>query len=379
MTNRPLHVLVATPAGGTGQGGIDRIMAALQVELSRHGDADIRVRFAATRGSSIWGLAGIHLLHFCGLMAVARLHGCVDLVHINLASNGSTYRKLIVAGWARALGIPYVIHLHGAEYRSFWSPDDTWLSRRIHAMFRQASRIVVLGSPWQDFVAGRVPGARDRIVVVPNAVAQPRLPHVGGETGVHILFLGRIEKRKGVPYLIRALASMREVEGWRATIAGDGEVEALRGQIADLGLSARVTVPGWLGPDETARLLATGDILTLPSLSENLPMSIIEAMASGLAVIATPVGAVEDIVTDGETGLLIPPADDVALARALTRLVRDRDFRLRLGAAAQTFQRDHLAIGSYAEGIRAVWKSAAAAKAGETAPVFAAYPPDAKG
>jgi glycosyltransferase involved in cell wall biosynthesis len=377
VIHRPLQVLVATPAGGTGQGGIDRMMASLKAELAQR--PDIRARFAATRGNGVWGLVGIHLLRFCASMAVARIRGRIDLVHINLASNGSTYRKLIVAGWARMLGIPYVIHLHGAEYRSFWSASDTWLNHRIHGLFERASRIVVLGSPWKAFVAGRVPDARGRIIIVPNAVAQPRLAHTGGGHSVHILFLGRIEERKGVPHLVRALSRMREMEGWHATIAGDGAVENLREQISDLGLSARVAVPGWLGPDETAQLMAAGDILTLPSLSENLPMSIIEAMASGLAVVATPVGAVEDIVTDGETGLLVPPANDGALSEALAKLVQDKDLRQRLGAAAQRFQMAHLAIGPYADTISAIWKEAAAAKSSRPAFALAAHPRKAKG
>src|SRR5690606_31708938 len=125
------------------------------------------------------------------------------------------------------------------------------------------------------------------------------------------------------------------------------------------GLTERVAAPGWLGPEDTARLLAEGDILTLPSHAENLPMSIIEAMASGLGVIATPVGAVEDIVRDGETGLLVAPGDDAALADALTRLVSDGELRTRLGDAARRFQREHLSIGPFADRICSVWRDAA--------------------
>jgi glycosyltransferase involved in cell wall biosynthesis len=168
-----------------------------------------------------------------------------------------------------------------------------------------------------------------------------------------------------VPHLVKALERMKGVPGWRATLAGDGGVDALKSEIVALGLADRVTVPGWLGPEDTAALLATGDILTLPSHAENLPMSIIEAMASGLAVVATPVGAVEDIVKDGKTGLLVPPGDDSALADALTRLVQDGELRHRLAAAAQAFQRQHLDIGPYADRICAVWRDAAAAHGGE--------------
>src|SRR5262245_13551010 len=90
-TDQPLNVLVATPAGGTGQGGIDRIMAALKAELERRPNGVI-ARFAPTRGKGTLALSMFHLLNFCARIAVARLQGRLDLVHINLSSRGSTYR-----------------------------------------------------------------------------------------------------------------------------------------------------------------------------------------------------------------------------------------------------------------------------------------------
>ncbi|GAB1584588.1 glycosyltransferase family 4 protein [Phyllobacterium phragmitis] len=358
-TGKPLNVLVATPAGGTGQGGIDRIMAALKTELEEH-PRNIAARFLPTRGKGPVALSWLPLLLFCSRMAGAWMRKEADLVHINLASYGSTYRKIAIAAVARSLGIPYVVHLHGAEFRSFWDGSGVLVSRSIHTLFSKASRIIVLGTPWQAFIAEKVPSAQARITIVPNAVEEPRIAHAGGGESVHILFLGRIEERKGIPELVKALARMKDVPGWRATLAGDGAVEALRAEIKALGLADRVTVPGWLGPDDTARLLATGDILTLPSHAENLPISVIEAMAAGLGIVTTPVGAIEDIVKDGETGLLVPPGDEQALAGALIRLVEKETLRHRLGAAAQAFQRRHLNIGPYADRICAVWRDAAA-------------------
>ncbi|MDP9835402.1 glycosyltransferase involved in cell wall biosynthesis [Neorhizobium huautlense] len=365
VADRPLNILVATPAGGLGQGGIDRIMAALKGVLERQGGQDMRVRFLATRGRGSIVFAWMHLLRFCLAIFFGRMRGELDLVHVNLASRGSTYRKLVIAACARLVGVPYLLHLHGAEYRSFWSTRDSILNRAIRNMFSKAAGIIVLGSPWKAFVAERVPEAASRVVIVANAVEPPRLPHVGGGEKVHILFLGRIEDRKGVPQLVKALTAMRGKDGWRATIAGDGAVTELRREIDDLGLADRVDVPGWLGPDDVARLLSISDILTLPSFAENLPMSVIEAMAYGLAVVVTPVGAVEDIIRHEETGLLVPPGDDRALSAALLRMVEDADLRQRLGVAGRVFQQKHLTIEPYAEQIRLVWKEAAH-RGGET-------------
>lgn len=359
MQNKKVHVLIATPEGVLGQGGIDRIMAALRRELERQERVDIDARFLPSRGSGPVALSFFYMCGFCLRMMIARLGGHADVVHINVSDFGSTYRKLVIAKCAWLLGIPYVLHLHGAQYPTFWSESRSFKNRCIRQMFENASRVVVLGRVWRDFIAQRAPGAAPNIVIVPNAAAIPTLPHVGGGDTVHILFLGRIGDRKGVPQLFEALHRMKSVKGWRATIAGDGEVEAARARSAELGLSDSIVLPGWAGPDQVASLIASADILVLPSFAENLPVSVIEGMAAGLAIVTTPVGAVEDIVTDEQSGLLVQPGDVDALATALTRLVEDKALRERLGKAAMAVHRERLELTSFAGTICDIWKTAA--------------------
>jgi glycosyltransferase involved in cell wall biosynthesis len=357
-----LNVLVATPVAATGQGGIDRVMAALKGEFERDPRGTF-AHFGATRGAGSVALSPLHLMRFLGRMVTMRAQGKLDLVHINLASNGSTHRKMIVAALARALGVPYVLHLHGGDYPNFWKDDGSALSRRIRRMFAGAARIVVLGETWREFVVSRAPEVADRVVIVPNAAAQPSLPHVGGGETAHILFLGRINDMKGAPQLGEALSRMRDLPNWRATLAGDGHVEAARTRTAEYGLADRVDLPGWVGPDRVAELIASADILVLPSFIENLPLSIIEAMASGVAVVATPVGAVPDIVRDEETGLLVPVGDVDALEAALTRLVKDPALRHRLGSAGLALHREKLDLAPFADTVQRVWAEAASRRA----------------
>ncbi len=356
---RTLNVLMATPVAATGQGGIDRVMAALKGELERD-PRGTAASFGATRGAGSVALSPLYLARFLVRMVAMRARGTLDLVHINLASNGSTHRKMMVAGLAQLLGVPYVLHLHGGDYPNFWKDDGSRLSRSIRRLFAGAARIVVLGETWRKFVISRAPEVTDRVVIVPNAAARPSLPHMGGGEQVHILFLGRINDMKGAPQLGEALHRMRDLRGWRATLAGDGHVEAARTKTAELGLTERVDLPGWVSPDRVAELIASADILVLPSFIENLPLSIIEAMASGVAVVATPVGAVPDIVRDGETGLLVRAGDVDALEAALTRLVRDRALRRRLGAAGLALHRERLDLAAFADTMQRVWAEAAA-------------------
>lgn len=354
-----VRVLVATPLGRGGQGGIDRLMDGVTDQFAGRIDPSLEVRFAPTRGqrSLVHALPifASFLFKLTWLRALAR----VDLVHINLSSKGSTVRKLMVAGLARTLGVGTILHLHAGFYDRYWSSAGPLLNRAITRMFRKSDRIIVTGKVWRDFLAGRLPESARRIVVLANAVPRPALPHVGGGGAVQVLFLGRLGQHKGVPQLIEALHLIRDLPCWHAVLAGDGEVDATRAEVARLDLATRVTVNGWQGPNEVARLLSVADILTLPSFGENLPMSVIEAMASGLAIVATPVGAIEDIVTHGETGLLVQPGNAGELADALRQLILDAPLRARLGKAAEAVHRARLDIAPFVEKLAAIWKEVA--------------------
>lgn len=353
-----LDVLVATPGGGVGQGGIDRVMASLRSEASRQRRDDLRISFGDTRGVgpaifSVW-----YTLVFMARLLAMRVAGKVDVLHLNLSVNGSTWRKLIIALLARVLSVPYVLHLHSSGYPTFWTDAPTWKNRRINSLFRHAQRTIVLGTVWRDFVVSRLPELSDRVIVVPNASPRPARPHLGGGDTVHVLFLGRVNANKGVPQLGEALHRLKDNPNWRATIAGDGFVAEARATAKDMGLSDRVAIPGWMGPDDVARLLSEADILVLPSFNENLPVSVIEGMASGLAVVATPVGAVGDIITNEVSGLLVEPGDVDALTAALARLIDDADLRQRLGAAAQAEHRRRLDMELYLKTLGDIWSGA---------------------
>jgi glycosyltransferase involved in cell wall biosynthesis len=357
---RPIHVLVAAPAGTRGQGGIDRVMDCLRVALAADPNANVDVTFGSTRGEGHLLFSLFHMSAFCAQMIALKAMGRCDLLHINLASEGSTHRKLLIAALAHRLGIPYVIHLHGADYREYWDNASPRFARAIATMFEGAGQIVVLGTVWAEFIARKLPSARDRISIVPNATARRDRHEHRRDGKVHILFLGRLGDRKGVPQLAEALKGLLPLAGWRATIAGDGPVEEARRQARALGLADRVTLPGWVGPAEVDALLGSADILVLPSLSENLPMSVIEGMAAGLAVVTTPVGAVPDIVTDEVSGLIVPPADVPALTEALRRVITDADLRDRLGRAAQEVHRARLDLSAFGDNMQQAWHRAVA-------------------
>ena len=349
----PLRVVVLTPRGRGGTGGVDRLMDSLRPRLGRH--ADMRVRFLTTRGRRR-GLSPIVTLYALAWLGTACLLRRVDVVHVNLGADGGCYRKMALLALPRLFRTPYVLHLHASGFEIFWRSARTVARARIDGLFRDAARIVVLGEVWRRLVLEHVPETRARILVLPNAspLLEPTTPQRG--EGVQILFLGELTRRKGVDVLIEALSLLGDSPSWSAVIAGDGDVQAFRRAVAAKGLTERVEASGWAGPETVKRLLRQSHILVLPSFEENLPMAVIEAFAAGLAVVATPVGAIPDILTPGVTGLLTPPGDASALAEALSRLICDAPFRRRLGEAAAVFHAERLDLNRYMTQLENVWR-----------------------
>jgi glycosyltransferase involved in cell wall biosynthesis len=348
--------MVVTPLGQGGAGGIDRVVDQLRAQDAR--SRNVELAFVVSRGKNVLG--SLYNVPWVAIrIAIGALTGRLDVVHLNLASDASTYRKLILSWVCRLFGVPYVIHLHGALFHKFWPGLPAVVRSAVDSFFRNAGAVIVLGEVWRELVASRIPEAAEHIFVVPNAT-QSRLQASGAGITPNILFLGRLGERKGVPDLLRALAALPKDLPWTATVAGDGEIDTTRQQAKSLGISDRVNIPGWVGADDVERLVDSADILVLPSYDENLPMSVIEGMAAGLGVIATPVGATADIIEHGVTGLLVEPGDVAGLCAAVEQLASDTAWRKRLGRAAREFHREKLDAGRYVDRLSVPWAHAAA-------------------
>jgi glycosyltransferase involved in cell wall biosynthesis len=350
-------VLVLTPLGEGGMGGIDRLMDEIR-RRAKSAAPDLDVKFLATRGQG-------HILlspFYCAAAALAlifyRLTRGRCLCHVNLASTGSTLRKLFLTWLAARLGHATVIHLHGAMFHDYYRSVGAFQRGQIDRMFRAAARVIVLGSVWRDFVATSFQLPEARILVLPNASAA-RPPRAPEAVPPEILFLGRLGERKGVPVLIKALGLLAtSAFEWRAVIAGDGDAAPYRAEVERMGLSASVRFPGWLGEQEAHERLSRAALLVLPSEAEGLPMAVVEAFAWGVPVVSTPVGSTPDILHDGVEGLMIPVGDAEALAKALQRLIADPELRRKLGANARAAFVRQLDFGPYMENLAACWREA---------------------
>ena len=351
-------VLILTPFGFQGMGGIDRLMD----EIRKRGDRlpDIELQFLTTRGPGSLKWAPLCFAAAACRMILFRVTRGRCVCHVNLGSRGSTYRKLVLARLARLLGHTTVIHLHGARFHLWYAGVHPLLRTAIRDMLHHAAAMVVLGSFWRDFAVIEVGLDPARVLVLPNASAQ-RPPRPEEDRVFRILFLGRLGARKGVPVLIDALGILgRTALDWQAVIAGDGDAEPFVTQAKTLGIAERVSFPGWLDDAAVNDRLGHASVLALPSELEGLPMSVIEAYAWGVPVIATPVGSVPDILQDGAQGLIVEIGDAAGLAAALERLARDPTLRRTMGENALRCHRERLEFDAYLTRLADCWRAAAA-------------------
>jgi glycosyltransferase involved in cell wall biosynthesis len=341
-------IYIVSPGGAEEKGGMGRIVSNFTSDLRQH-YPDMQFEIIDTYGPGKFRLMPFYFLAATMYLFGRFLSNKAQLVHVHMADYGSVLRKGVLITMASLFRVPVILHMHGGRFAKHYEdagPTSRWAIRQIIAM---TNEIVVLGDYWRQWVVDSFGSEARRVTVLHNAVpAPPTLPAHREGGPVRLLFLGRLVKLKGIDVLLEALASKTcRDKNWELTIAGDGEMEIYRAQVEALGLASRVRFTGWLDHTGCLRELLAADVLVQPSLFEGLPMSILEAMAGGLPIVATPVGSVSDAIQDQVTGILVPPGDCRALAQALTQVIEDPALRRRLGVGARQMYEQQFDIAIY--------------------------------
>lgn len=284
---------------------------------------------------------------FTTLHAVYRLFRLLRRERFQVIETLSHFSNILgipVAAWA---GVPVRISSQHLPLHRFsrliialerWITNSFLTTKRV-AVSQETARICIEDGKMHH----------GKIVVIPNGVDVPiMLDDTARQTyksglcaALHIppdaflcITVARLHPQKGHQYLLEAAQTLRSRHNVHFLLAGEGvQQDHIERQVTALGLADAVHLLG--SRDDVPQLLQVCDMFVLPSLYEGMPLTVIEAMMAGLPVIATSVNGTCEIVDDGETGVLVPPADVDALSSAVERLIVDSDFRQKLGYQGQ--------------------------------------------
>jgi colanic acid/amylovoran biosynthesis glycosyltransferase len=275
-----------------------------------------------------------------------------DILHAHFATEAAAAARELAA----QVGVPFTFTAHG--YDIYRKPPPDWSARA-----DAAAAVVTVSQTNARSIAKRYGVSRNRIAVVYPGVDVERFQRDGlpAEPAL-IVCVARLAEVKNIPLLLRATALLRE-RGipFRCVVVGDGplrdDVVALREQ---LDLRDSVEFVGAATDEDVLRWWRRASVGALPSANEGFPVSLLEAAACAVPVVATAVGGVPELVVDGTTGLLVAPEDADAFAASLARLLQNVEEARRLGAAARRRVEDHFRVEAQVDRLLEVWTRVAA-------------------
>ncbi len=240
----------------------------------------------------------------------------VKHIHNHIAKSSCSVAMLT----SELSGIPFSFTLHGPDI--FFAPDHWRLDEKI-----ARARFVACISHFcrSQAMAFSDPKHWGKLHIIHCGVQPARYADAGDPVGSKLLFVGRLAPVKGLPILLRALEPLKAAHAdLHLTVIGDGPGrKALQSQADAAGLSEHVSFVGYRSQSEVAEALVAADMLVLPSFAEGVPVVLMEAMAAGRPVVATHIAGIPELVSDGTSGILVPPGDVAALAEAIGAVLAD--------------------------------------------------------
>jgi glycosyltransferase involved in cell wall biosynthesis len=329
---------------------VPALLGPYDVTVAAHGDGPLRTT-AARAGADFIPLRHVRRAidpwhDVLGLVELVRLMRSVrpHIVHANSSKAGILGR--IAAGLTR---VPVrIFTAHGWAFNATTGVGAVayrWAERLVRPL--TTATVCVSESERAAGVAARTCDPKTTVVIRSgiDAVGRPVASPLRADP--RIVAVGRLQAPKDPVTLVRALAKLPGGR-FEALLVGDGpDRPAVEAELRRLELEGVVELAG--EREDVAEILAGSDIFVLASRSEAFPLTVLEAMAAGLPVVAPRVGGLGELVVEGETGLLVAPGDPAALASAIVRLVDDPELRARLGGAGRARVEAHFTFESFLE------------------------------
>ena len=256
------------------------------------------------------------------------------VVHAHWGARAGLWRQSAFIALAAAARCPVIVQLHGGGFARLYDAASAPERGVIRFVLSRAACVIAPSESLRTWARGVTREAHVVCVPPPAALQAENAP---GKRQNLVLFLGRLEAQSGIFDLLQAVAALRvAVPDVRLVCAGEGDRAGVCHVAERLGIGDVVKFTGWVGPSGKRALLENAAAFVLPSGAEGVPASLLEVMAAGVPVVASPgAGGVAEVVVDGVSGLLVAPGDTAALSRCLRKLLLERALGARIGAAGR--------------------------------------------
>ena len=285
---------------------------------------------------------------YAGSLAAGR----IDLVHVHASYGRSFFRKAVFVLLSGAAGIKTVLHIHASRFREYFLRCRGLKKSLIGFILKRCDAVVLLSKNFEDglrkefllrntvVIRNPVPFALDQIAVDPGRRSA---------TKVTILFLGFLVKSKGIHDLVEIARRLDHgAAPHRIVVCGKGDEGPFLEKVVRDERLTNLEYFGWASTPEKRDLLSKSGIFILPSYHEGMPVAILEALSYGLPIVSTKVGAIPELVIEGENGYLLEPGDIDGLVGKVTALISDPEKRAAFGARSRTiaesFSRESIAL-----------------------------------
>lgn len=269
------------------------------------------------------------------MKSIMDFNNCIkeyDIVHIHMSKGGSFFRKYCLVKLSKKYSKKIIIHIHSSQFIEFYIKSNKYLKKRIINAFDLANNIIVLSEYWKNEIS---PLCDERkIVVLKNGVKIQNESHKDYNNN-DILFLGKICKEKGMNELLYALSDLVPLyPNLKLYIGGIGSDDYFSKLCNELNIQNNVVFLGWITGEEKTKYLKSSSIFVLPSHTEGLPVSLLEAMSYGCACITTSVGGIPEVIQDGINGIMIEPKNEVNLKTNIEKCIKSPQYKRSLGDKA---------------------------------------------
>lgn len=325
-----IKVLIIGPSPTKSKGGMATVIEEIAKDQKLNEQFDIDIYESYIDGNKLKVLL-FSAISFIRFYFTKRNY---DIYHIHAASYGSTFRKGLYVKTAKRWGKKVILHIHGAEYMKFFEGLSDRKKQKVNDILKACDMVIALSPDWKkkfDSTFGL-----SNCEVLENGINVDRLKPAISDSSDHphsFLMLGRLGERKGTYDLIDAIENVsKKIPDIKCYLAGDGNIDKCSLIIKEKHLDNNISIEGWVDFDKKIKLLKRSSVLVLPSYNEGLPMSILEGMACGKAIISSRVGAIPEVIK-AENGILIDAGDVEALADALVKCCTNIELVTLMGKA----------------------------------------------